>query len=94
MTQVFSREIAWLPDPCCLSVEISTISQNIEIRQGHSVPMMEQDKTEQCTEPSTGKTRTPCVPEKWSHYTFPSVNVSDCSLFTKYKGTHSIFPLL
>lgn len=47
-----------------------------------------------CTEPYTVKTTTPCVPEKWSHYTFPSVNVWDCHLFTNYKGTHSIFPLL
>lgn len=61
---VFPWEIAQLTDPCCLSVEISTISQNTEIEQGHSVPMIEQGEKEHWTEPYTDKKRTLCVPEK------------------------------
>lgn len=53
-----------MTDPCCLSVEISTISQNIEIRQGHSVPMIEQGEKEHDTEPYTDTIKTLCVPEK------------------------------
>lgn len=93
VASLFSWEIAWLADPCCLSVEISTISQNIEIRQGHSVPMIEMVKKEHCADPYTDKTRTLCITEKRQQNPFPSVNVSDCSLCTNYKRTHSIFPL-